>query len=138
MNAAVEDAERALFDFTAAYSDGTLGSMDADDVTELARRASSSVHVAANAFGAKATEGDTPDALMSRMLGVYADAVAERNQHDDIEDVEIRKNSMRERTRQAMKSVLGLSDTDVERMDFDRANGDSSPWLMAEQQFVFG
>lgn len=138
MNAAIEDSERALFDFTTAYSEGTLGLMDPDDAADLAHRASASVHVAANAFGTDVLEGDTPDALMSRMLNVYAGAVAEAGQRADLDDAEQKESSLRLRTHSVMKSVLGLSDDDVRRMNFDRANGDDSPWLKAEQQFVFG
>ena len=129
ISVAVEDNERAVFDFASAFADGMLGRVDAADAVALARRASSSVRVAANAFGVDAQEGDTPDALMGRMLGVYAAESAA---------VEERKTRFHENNRAAVRSALGLSDVEVARMDFDAANGDMSPWLLANERFVFG
>ena len=138
VSAAVEDNERAVFDFASAYSDGTLGRLDAADVAALARQASSSVKVAANAFGVDAQEGDTPDALMGRMLGVYAAESAAAGVEDAMYGVEERKARFHENNRAVVRSALGLSDVDVTRMDFDAANGDMSPWLLANERFVFG
>lgn len=138
VSAAVEDNERAVFGFTSAYSDGTLGRLDAADVASLARRASSSVKVAANAFGVDAQEGDTPDALMGRMLGVYAAESAAAGVEDAMYGVEERKARFHENNRAVVRSALGLSDVEVTRMDFDAANGDMSPWLLANERFVFG
>lgn len=138
VSAATEDAERAVFDFASAFADGTLGRLDAADAVALARRASSSVKVAANAFGVDAQEGDTPDALMGRMLGVYAAESAAAGVEDAVYGVEERKANFHENNRAAVRSALGLSDVDVARMDFDAANGDTSPWLLANERFVFG
>lgn len=138
VSAAVEDNERAVFGFASAYSDGTLGRLDAADVAALARRASSSVKVAANAFGVDAQEGDTPDALMGRMLGVYAAESAAAGVEDAMYGVGERKARFHENNRVAVRSALGLPDVEVTRMDFDAANGDMSPWLLANERFVFG
>ena len=138
VSAATEDAERAVFDFASAFADGTLGWLDAADAVALARRASSSVKVAANAFGVDAPEGDTPDALMGRMLGVYAAESAAAGVEDAVYGVEERKANFHENNRAAVRSALGLSDVEVARMDFDAANGDVSPWLLANERFVFG
>ena len=104
----------------------------------LARRASSSVKVAANAFGVDAQDGDTPDALMGRMLGVYAAESAVADVEDAVYGVEERKARFHENNRAVVRSALGLSDAEVARMDFDAANGDMSPWLLANERFVFG
>lgn len=138
VSAAVEDNERAVFDFASAFTDGTLGRLDAADVAALARRASSSVKIAANAFGVDAQEDDTPDALMGRMLGVYAAESAAAGVEDAMYGVEERKARFHENNRAAVRSTLGLSDVEVTRMDFDAANGDMSPWLLANERFVFG
>ena len=138
VSAAVEDNERAVFDFASAFTDGTLGRLDAADVAALARRASSSVKVAANAFGVDAQEDDTPDALMGRMLGVYAVESAAAGVEDAMYGVEERKARFHENNRTVVRSALGLSDVEVTRMDFDAANGDMSPWLLANERFVFG
>ena len=138
VSAATEDAERAVFDFASAFADGTLGRLDAADAVALARRASSSVKVAANAFGVDAQEGDTPDALMGRMLGVYAAESAAAGIEDAVYGVEERKANFHENNRAAVRSALGLSDVEVARMDFDAANGDESPWMLANERFVFG
>lgn len=138
VSAATEDAERAVFDFASAFADGTLGRANAADAAALARRASSSVKVAANAFGVDAQEGDTPDALMGRMLGVYAAESAVADVEDAMYGVEERKARFHENNRAAVRSALGLSDAEVARMDFDAANGDRSPWLLANERFVFG
>ena len=138
VSAATEDAERAVFDFASAFADGTLGGIDAAGAVAVARRASSSVKVAANAFGVDAQEGDTPDALMGRMLGVYAAESAAAGVEDAVHGVEERKANFHENNRAAVRSALGLSDVEVARMDFDAANGDVSPWLLANERFVFG
>lgn len=138
VSAAVEDNERAVFDFASAYADGTLGTLEPSEAAALARRASESVKIAANAFGVDAQEGDTPDALMSRMLGVYAVAAADVAAERDHADQEWIEASMRARTRAAIKASLGLSDATIGRMDFDMANGDPSPWLLAKERYVFG
>ena len=138
ISAAVEDNERAVFDFASAYSDGTLGLLEPSEAADLARRASESVKVASNAFGVDAQEGDTPDALMGRMLGVYAAAAADVAAEQDRADQDELEASMRARTRSAIRSYLGLTDADLGRMDFDMANGDPSPWLLAKERYVFG
>ena len=138
VSAAVEDVERAVFDFASAFADGSLGSVAPADAVELARRASASVKVAANAFGVDAQDGDTPDALMDRMLGVYAaERASEMLSMWDEED-SAKSASMRDRRRSVIEASLGLTDSDVARMDFDRDNGDWSPWLLAQERFVFG
>lgn len=138
VSAAVEDGERAVFDFASAFVDGSLGSVAPADAVELARRASASVKVAANAFGVDAQDGDTPDALMDRMLGVYAAERASEMLSMWDEADSAKSASMRDRRRSVIQASLGLTDSDVARMDFDRDNGDWSPWLLAQERFVFG
>ena len=138
VSAAVDDVERAVFDFASAYSDGTLGLIDPSDAADLTKAASGSVKVAANAFGVDAQEGDTPDALMDRMLNVYAGAAADEMVRSWDEDDAALATASRKRTRDVMQMKLGLSDADIARMDFDRDNGDWSPWLLAQERFVFG
>lgn len=138
VSTAVEDSERALFDFTAAFSGGTLGDMDPGQAAELIRHASESVRVAENAFGVAENPEDTPDALASRMFGVYADASAARLIDDGIAAEQGFESRRRARSRAVVRSVLGISADDEARMDFDRENGDWSPWLEAHERFVFG
>lgn len=136
IGAAVDDTERALFDFTSAFADGTLGDMDADAASDLTRRASESVHVAANAFGVDA--GDlTPDGLRDRMDDVYAGAFVSNMMRRELATAGAREAARFAGIRSDMASVLGLSDADIERMDFDEENGDPSAWLRAKERFVF-
>lgn len=136
-DAAIEGSERALFDFTAAYADGTLGDIDVTEASDLVRRASEDVNVAANAFGADA-KGMTPEALRERMDGVYAEAFVSNSLRREQENAGRREAERFAGIRSDMAAVLGLTDSDVERMDFDAANGDRSGWLRAKERFVFG
>ena len=136
--AAVADTEDALLDLTTRYQNGTLGDMDFDDVVDLTTRASQSVNIAAGAFGFAADPHDTPDALRDRMLSMYTRSALDVLSRNVAEADERKAADLRNSEQACMTAMAGLSKEDLERLDFDREHGDTSPWLKVREDYLFG
>lgn len=134
---ATEDAENALAMFASMAASEELPSMEFSDMFELASSASQSVEVAANAFGVRAPEGTTPDSLRDRMMELYTEqnnyALTEELRREERSDKEIALQDHR----RCLSHLLDLSNSDIDRLDFDAEHGDPSPWLAVKEKFIF-
>lgn len=135
---AVADTEDALLDLTTRYQNGTLGDMDFDDAVDLTTRASQSVNIAAGAFGFAADPRDTPDALRDRMLSMYTRSALDVLSRNVVEADERKAADLMNSEQACMTAMTGLSKEDLERLDFDRKHGDTSPWLKVREDYLFG
>ena len=133
-------AKAGIGAYLTVLADGTLGSVDPENIYQMADAMATNPKAVAKALGNDERLGQvlSPDQFRTNILESYYDAMFAADIGEAQMELEDNRQSMLNHRHDTAYSYSHLTPEEIGRLEYDRDNGDMSAHLAVQEKFYLG